>query len=99
MIRRYAVHEGCRRDFILSYFGEDHDAPCGNCDNCDAGQGEDGSNGSHPFAVGTQVEHPEWGIGDVQRYDDDQVVVLFESVGYKTLGVELVLERGLLTKA
>jgi hypothetical protein len=32
----------------------------------------------------------------VQRYDDDQVVVLFDSVGYKQLGVSLVEERGLL---
>ena len=99
MIRRYADHEGCRRDFILSYFGEEHEAPCGNCDNCEAGNGEEATNGSQPFAVGSQVEHAEWGVGDVQRYDDDQVVVLFESVGYKTLGVDLVLERGLLTEA
>ena len=98
MIRRYCDHEGCRRDFILSYFGEEHEAPCGNCDNCEAGNGEE-SNGSVPFPVGSQVEHGEWGVGDVQRYDDDQVVVLFESVGYKTLGVDLVLERDLLTKA
>ena len=98
MIRRYADHDGCRRDLILSYFGEEHEAPCGNCDNCDAGMGEE-SNGSEPFAVGSQVEHAEWGVGDVQRYDDDQVVVLFESVGYKTLGVDLVLERELLTPA
>jgi ATP-dependent DNA helicase RecQ len=98
MIRRYADHEGCRRDFILSYFGEEHESPCGNCDNCDAGKGEE-SNGSRPFAVGSQVEHSEWGVGDVQRYDNDQVVVLFESVGYKTLGVDLVLERELLKAA
>jgi hypothetical protein len=32
----------------------------------------------------------------VQRYDDGQVVVLFDSVGYKTLGLEIVEERGLL---
>ena len=63
------------------------------------GQRRGGHERQPPFAVGSQVEHAEWGVGDVQRYDDDQVVVLFESVGYKTLGVELVLERGLLTQA
>jgi ATP-dependent DNA helicase RecQ len=40
MIRAYAEHPGCRRQFILSYFGEDYEGPCGNCDNCDAGHGD-----------------------------------------------------------
>jgi ATP-dependent DNA helicase RecQ len=97
MMRAYAEHPGCRRQFILSYFGEPYDGPCGNCDNCDSGQGDAGGEG--PFPVGARVEHAEWGRGEVQRYDDDQMVVLFDSVGYKTLSVELVVERGLLTAA
>jgi ATP-dependent DNA helicase RecQ len=36
MMRRYAEHDGCRRSFLLSYFGQDYPGPCGNCDN-DAG--------------------------------------------------------------
>jgi hypothetical protein len=32
----------------------------------------------------------------VQRYEEEQVVVLFDSVGYKKLGLEIVAERGLL---
>jgi hypothetical protein len=32
----------------------------------------------------------------VQRYEEGAVVVLFDSVGYKKLGVDLVLERRLL---
>jgi len=35
----------------------------------------------------------------VQRYQGDAVVVLFDSVGYKTLSLELVSERGLLEPA
>ena len=35
----------------------------------------------------------------MQRYDDDAVVVLFDEVGYKTLALDLVRERGLLTAA
>jgi ATP-dependent DNA helicase RecQ len=35
----------------------------------------------------------------VQRYDGDQIVVLFEAVGYKTLSVALVTQRGLLAPA
>jgi hypothetical protein len=31
----------------------------------------------------------------VQRYEEGQIVVLFESVGYKTLGLGLVAERDL----
>ena len=41
--------------------------------------------------------HPEWGEGEVQRYEHDRVVVvLFDEVGYKTLALDVVLERGLL---
>jgi ATP-dependent DNA helicase RecQ len=98
MMRRYAEHDGCRRAFVLSYFGEPHDGSCGNCDSCLAGRGE-AEDGERPFRVAARVEHGEWGEGVVQRYDGDQVVVLFDSVGYKTLSVELVADRGLLRAA
>jgi hypothetical protein len=35
----------------------------------------------------------------VQRYDGGRMVVLFDSVGYKTLSVELVAQRNLLSSA
>jgi ATP-dependent DNA helicase RecQ len=96
MMRAYAEHPGCRRQFILSYFGEEFEGPCGNCDNCDAGRG-DMSAADGPFAVGARVAHADWGEGAVQRYDGDQMTVLFDSVGYKTLSVTLVVEGDLLT--
>jgi ATP-dependent DNA helicase RecQ len=96
MMRAYAEHDGCRRQFILSYFGEDYESPCGNCDNCDAGRGES-STADVRFPIGARVAHAEWGEGAVQRYDGGQMTVLFDSVGYKTLSVELVVERDLLT--
>ena len=96
MMRAYAEHPGCRRQFILSYFGEEFEGPCGNCDNCDAVYGE-ASAADGPFAVGARVKHAEWGEGAVQRYDGDQMTVLFDAVGYKTLSVALVVEGGLLT--
>lgn len=34
---------------------------------------------------------------DVQRYEGDTVVVLFDDHGYRTLALDLVLERGLLS--
>ena len=33
MMRHYAEHTGCRRSFLLTYFGQDYPGPCGNCDN------------------------------------------------------------------
>jgi ATP-dependent DNA helicase RecQ len=98
MVRGYAEGDTCRRAFILSYFGEEYDPPCGNCDICDAGRAN-GPPGREPFPVGSRVAHGEWGVGVVQRYDGDHMVVLFDEVGYKTLGVALVEERGLLEAA
>jgi ATP-dependent DNA helicase RecQ len=98
MMRSYAETDGCRRDFILSYFGEEHAVPCGNCDNCEAGLVTADLH-PRPFAIGARVRHPQWGEGEVQRYDSDRVIVLFESVGYKTLGLGMVAEHGLLREA
>jgi ATP-dependent DNA helicase RecQ len=98
MVQSYAeLSRGCRRSFVLSYFGERYEGPCGNCDLCDAGAVQ--PDGDRPFAVGRSVSHGEWGRGVVQRYEGDQMVVLFDEVGYKTLGVDLVEERGLLQPA
>ena len=96
MMRSYAETSGCRRDFVLSYFGEDHEAPCGNCDNCDAGLVSPEEHANRPFAIGATVSHGEWGRGEVQRYDGNRITVLFESVGYRVLDLELAEEKGLL---
>jgi ATP-dependent DNA helicase RecQ len=97
MMRAFAETDGCRRQFVLSYFGEPFDPPCGRCDNCRAGRVVATDASDDPFAVGTRVAHPEWGEGVVQRYEEDRaVVVLFDDVGYKTLALDVVLERGLL---
>jgi ATP-dependent DNA helicase RecQ len=98
MMRGYAETGGCRRSFVLSYFGEPYEPPCGNCDNCDAGLVE-APPADRPFAVGARVAHTTFGEGVLQRYDGDQVVVLFDDVGYKSLALELVDGRGLLRPA
>jgi ATP-dependent DNA helicase RecQ len=98
MMRAYAEADGCRRAFILGYFGEDYDPPCGNCDVCERG-GEASEPDAGPFDVGRRVRHAEWGTGTVAQVEDDQLTVVFETVGYKTLGLDLVLERELLAPA
>jgi ATP-dependent DNA helicase RecQ len=97
MMRRYAEHTGCRRSFLLTYFGQDYPGPCGNCDN-DLAHPE-AMRGEVPFAVGTRVVSERWGQGTVQRYDGDQVTVLFDEHGYRELYLPVVLERGLLQAA
>jgi len=97
MMRSYAETAACRRDFVLSYFGEEHEPPCGNCDNCDAGLVDSEAEIERPFRIGATVTHSDWGPGEVQRYEAARVVVLFESVGYRTLDLEVVEEKGLLT--
>jgi ATP-dependent DNA helicase RecQ len=54
---------------------------------------------NEPFAVGSQVAHAEWGVGQVVRYEGDKIVVLFDLVGYKNLALDIVLGRGLLAAA
>jgi ATP-dependent DNA helicase RecQ len=97
MIRHYVEHTGCRRSFLLSYFGQDYPGPCGNCDN-DL-EHPQAQRADVPFAVGSRVVSERWGDGTVQRYDGDQVTVLFDEHGYRELFVPVVLARGLLHPA
>ena len=100
MMRGYAETTGCRRQFLLGYFGEQLDEPCGNCDTCTSGSAYEHAepvvDGDHPFPVDTAVEHTEWGPGVVMRHEEDRIVVLFEEVGYKTLALQAVLDNDLL---
>jgi ATP-dependent DNA helicase RecQ len=101
MMRGYAETTQCRRQFLLGYFGEQLDEPCGNCDNCSAGTAQEQpavGDDDVPFPVETPVDHSEWGPGVVMRVEDDRIVVLFDQVGYKTLAVEAVLSGDLLRK-
>jgi ATP-dependent DNA helicase RecQ len=91
-------HPGCRDSFLLTYFGQDYPGPCGHCDN-DLAQPMPSAQVDVPFGVGTRVVSERWGEGTVQRYDGDQVTVLFDEHGYRELFVPVVLERGLLRPA
>jgi ATP-dependent DNA helicase RecQ len=103
MVRGYAETTGCRRQFLLGYFGEELPEPCGNCDTCANGTAQEADDDEAVAQVGAQfplnarVEHREWGPGVVMRPEGDRVTVLFEQVGYRTLAVRaLEADPGLL---
>jgi ATP-dependent DNA helicase RecQ len=113
MMRGYAETDGCRRQFLLGYFGEDLPEPCGNCDSCTeaarhgapqphiGNHDGDAAGDAHdvPFPVQSPVTHKKWGPGLVMRYEDDVITVVFEREGYKTLSRDAVVKRKLLKPA
>ncbi|MEA2522864.1 MAG: ATP-dependent helicase RecQ [Thermomicrobiales bacterium] len=97
MMRQYAETQTCRREFILSYFGQIIEPPCGNCDSCEAGGVHTSLDvAATPYPIGSLVDHAAWGEGQVIRYEDHKIVVLFEDAGYRTLSLDVVTEEGLL---
>jgi ATP-dependent DNA helicase RecQ len=87
MMLQYSETRGCRRKFILNYFGEDFESEtCGQCDNClrTASTARD-SRVTSGYRIADVVVHPKFGQGTVERAEKDLVTVLFPTVGYKTL--------------
>ena len=96
MMGGYADTTGCRRQFLLGYFGEHLSEPCGHCDTCAAGTAESRPRRRGQFTLRAAVNHQEWGPGVVIAVEDDRLTVLFEEVGYRTLSVEAVEDNDLL---
>ncbi|HEX8629603.1 MAG TPA: RecQ family ATP-dependent DNA helicase, partial [Catenuloplanes sp.] len=96
MMRGYADTLGCRRQFLLGYFGAEQPGPCGFCDTCAAGGAAEVPAGETGFPVQSRVVHPEWGAGMVMREEDDRLTVLFDEEGYRTLSLRAVRDNDLL---
>lgn len=99
MMRGLLETTGCRRRFVLEYFGETLAEPCGMCDNdvrrpewsARADSGEAGLPAS-----GERVVHPSFGAGTVHRAAGGRITVLFEEAGYRTLDADAVRAEHLL---
>ena len=111
MVRAYARAEGCRRQFLLQYFGQ-YDAPatCGLCDRCAPRVTEregvqvvaapaSAPAPDSPFRPGDAVDHAAWGRGVVQNVAERRLTVHFAEGGYRTLDLDAVVERELLIPA
>jgi ATP-dependent DNA helicase RecQ len=101
MMRAYAETTGCRRRYLLGYFGEDLPEPCGNCDTCSSGSASDEKADveSEIFPAQAAVRHREWGDGVVMHVEEDRITVFFESEGYKVLSLEAILSNRLLERS
>jgi ATP-dependent DNA helicase RecQ len=98
MMRAYAETADCRGRFLLSYYGEHLDGSCGHCDRCAAGDIEV-ARADGPFPLGSRVGHVKWGQGTVTRYEAGNLVVLFDTGGYRTLAVDHVVDNDLIRPA
>ena len=87
MMLQYSETRGCRRRFILNYFGEEFSSEtCGQCDNCLRTKTfVNDARATSGYRIADVVSHPKFGQGTVERAEKDLVTVLFPSVGYKTL--------------
>jgi ATP-dependent DNA helicase RecQ len=96
MMQGYAEALDCRLGYLLNYFGEPVHESCGYCDNCAAGIAVVEDKSAEPFPLDSRVAHKSWGEGLVVRYEGDKMVVLFDTIGYKTLATALVAANALL---
>lgn len=98
LMKDYAQTKDCRRRYILNYFGEPLDQPCGNCDTCEAGTANeaDAKNDRLPFALKSRVLHRKWGEGVVMAYEADKMKILFDTEGPKELVTQFAIDHDLL---
>ena len=93
--RGYAETVHCRRAELLGYFGEHYNPPCQSCDN-DRNPAPTPSSSGQPAPSGQRVRHRLWGPGTLLSRDDHELVIAFDSVGYRHL-TAASLANGLVT--
>jgi ATP-dependent DNA helicase RecQ len=104
MMRGYAEGAECRRRCILNYFGEQYEpSTCGMCDLDRPRSGDqrivvtaEAEPVGLDYEPGQRVTHEAWGVGTVQSINGSTLTVLFETVGYKTLAINVVQAGNLL---
>ncbi len=104
MMRGYAEARRCRTQFLVAYFGEHLDEPCGRCDVCLSGEVQPaaaaaGTAPDGPLALDSRLTHDEFGAGTVIEVEEGRVTVLFDEVGYRTLATKVLLDKDLVEPA
>lgn len=99
-IMQYGETGLCRMQFLREYFGEPAGEPCQHCDNCISPLAAHTSpeTAAMPraaarvqdhiaatFTAGSRVEHPKFGIGEVIRAEEQQVIVAFVRHGERRM--------------
>jgi ATP-dependent DNA helicase RecQ len=101
MMRGYAETRGCRRQYLLEYFGDDLAHPCGHCDTCASGSAARHQETrlrepDEGFREGQRVRHDAWGEGEIVSVEPDRLTAFFESEGYRVLSLEALAENATL---
>ena len=99
MMRGYAETTGCRRQFLLGYFGEQLRRAVRQLRHLRRRHGSGPPRGERPFPAQQRRRHAEWGYGVVMSCEQDRLTVLFDQVGYKTLALAAVERQKLLTRS
>jgi len=95
-LRGYIEISGCRRRFLLNYFGEPFPKLCGRCDNCQSGTAANTEETTDVFAEKRWVMHPEFGKGLILGVVAGKIDVLFEGGGRKKLSLAFVKDNPVL---
>ncbi|TQJ58165.1 ATP-dependent DNA helicase RecQ [Arthrobacter sp. SLBN-83] len=96
MMRAYAETDGCRRQFLLGYFGEDMPEPCGNCDGCAAAAdapADTAKDGKPDKKAGRKQQGAAADGGGQVSADGDDPFPLQSAVVHKEWGPGLVMRH------